>query len=275
MKTYLSHISAVFTFLLLIFCAANEVLAQTPGQIDQLVKQLGSKEWQKREQAASTLMNLPPELRSEKVMVALVKELEKQFFTGGHKYEGEGEMEYSMWLMNAIASLQDDRAFPLIVKIGAPSAILRYGDKGMLAMIDKLKDMEACGSRREAFITYLGKAIEKKDKDYVAQGEIAKKIKRVLVEALEVSRHPTIKGERSEGIARECAGVRGRAVKALGVLADSGDTEVLPIIESLSKGDPYYWVPKGKPDEESNRKYDVREEAQKVIDELKAKGIKK
>ena len=92
---------------------------------------------------------------------------------------------------------------------------------------------------------------------------------------LNESKHPDKKTAWYEYRSSDCAVVRKRTINALGYLAETGDTEVWPIIESIAKNDPYFWLPKGKKDEASNRRYDVREEARKVIDELKEKGIKK
>lgn len=268
MKTYLSHINAVFAFLLLISCIANEVLAQTPQQVDQLIKHLESKDWKKREAAASSLIGLPQELRTDKVMKALVDELERERL---RKSAEEGQAEYYSWLFDALAATRDDRVFPFFARIGSPTALIKFGDKGIPYILEKLSEKKNC-NERTAFVHYLGEALKPKEKGYVAQGAIRESIKKALLKAMNESKHPDKNIEWFEYRARECANVRIYIVRALGYFAETGDTDILPIIESLAKDDPYFAVTKKT---KQKGPYDVREEAQKILEKLKANEKKK
>ncbi len=267
----------VMLLLFVLFCVTIKAFAQSSQEIEQTIKQLQSENWLKREEAANTLAGLQPELRTDKVMNALVGELERC----GKKKKGmgEGETEYCVGLSYSVAILQDDRAFSYFVRLGDPVALLKYGDKGVKTIVEQLDRRKSC-AEKIMVVDVLGDAVNQGDgrykkKGYVAQGTVKEGVKKALIKILRESKNPDKNIEWFVYRANDCAVVRKRTAKALSYLAESGDTDVLPIIESMAKDDSYYWVPEGKPDEESNRKYDVREEAQKVIDELKAKGIKK
>jgi len=174
MKTYLGHINAVFTFLLLISCAANEVSAQSQEQIDKWIKQLESSDWRKREEASNMLSGLKPELRTDTVMNALIAEIERC----GKNMKGmeEGEAETCRALFYSVAALQDDRAFPYYVRVGSPVALVKYGDKGIKAILEQLDSWKSC-AEKIMVVDVLGDAINQgagryKKKGYIAQGPV-------------------------------------------------------------------------------------------------------
>jgi len=227
------------------------------------------------------LLALPESMKTDTVKKVLIDELEKEFdriqkgdFEKCLNCDDGGEQGYYSWLFDAVSDMKDDRAFPLFVRIGSPTALVKYGDKGVRAILEILKTKSTCNAK-SASIEALVKVLAPNKEGYVAQGAIREQTKKALMKTLEESKHPDKKIEWHEYRARECANVRIYIVRAAGYLAESEDVEILPIIESLAKNDPYYWIPGGKRDEESNRKYDVRDEAQKVLDGLKAKRLEK
>jgi|SRR3990172_2784965 len=269
----MKYLAIVFISLSVVVLQSNNVLAQSTTDIDGWIKQLQSQNWQERENAVLNLLSLPAVQKTDNVIKALIDELERENYK--KVYEGE-EGEYLSMLLKGVAAMRDDRAFPLLKKIGAPDGLIQYGDKGVVAILDNLKRKPTCNEKYYS-VRILTESLQLKKAGYVAHGTIRQKIKKDMLKMLEESKHPD-KNKNIEWYdyrARECARVRFQITRALGYFAETGDAEVLPYIESLAKHDPYYWVPKGKPDDESNRKYDVRDEAKTVIDELKAKGIKK
>jgi len=71
---------------------------------------------------------------------------------------------------------------------------------------------------------------------------------------------------------RKRASVRRNIITALGYLAETGDKEVIPIIESLAEEDPYYLdMSKKKNYAGPMKRYTVREEASKILERLKEK----
>lgn len=64
--------------------------------------------------------------------------------------------------------------------------------------------------------------------------------------------------------------------RALGYLVETGDADMLPTIKALAQEDPYLLdLSKKKDYTGPQKKYLVREEARKVLEGLKAKGIVK
>ncbi len=112
----------------------------------------------------------------------------------------------------------------------------------------------------------------------MVSGETKKKIKQELIKELNNvrNRNPEQSIPWYEIRARERADVRRNIVTALGYLAESGDKEVVPIIESLAKDDPFFLDMSRKKDYKGPvKKYLVREEAEKILEKLKADERKK
>ena len=72
--------------------------------------------------------------------------------------------------------------------------------------------------------------------------------------------------------AKERANIRGNILKGLGHLAKSGDSSVIPLIRSAAEDDPYSIDMSKKTNFKGPQKrYTVREEAQKILKEVDAK----
>jgi hypothetical protein len=262
-------------FIAAIFCIAQESFARSPQDIDHWIHQLQSRDWREREDAVSKLALLPPKLKTDQVKKALINELKNELErVESNKIEpclnsdcGEGGEEgYVNSLMETVAKMRDDRAFPLFVRIGSPTFLVEFGDKGVNAILVKLDTMTKC-SEEEASVKILADALQQKKHGYVPQGAIRQDIKKALIKTLGKSQHPQEGTEWYEKRAGECANVRFHIVRALGSLAESGDKDVIPVIKSMSEQDPYA---RGL---SNNKKYIVREEAQKILDNLGTKGL--
>lgn len=271
-------LSGMVALALIVFYASSDVMAQSSQQIDQWVQQLQSSNWRDRQVAASNLVMLPQELKNENVKAALIAELEREFdrvrkreFEKCPNCDDGGEMGYYIWLFNFVSNMRDDQAFSLFARIGVPTALVKYGDKGIVAILEKLDVATSCDERFFP-IKVLSETLQQKKEGYVAQGKIRNSIKESIIKALDKSKHPDESVEWYEKRARECANVRVQIVKALGYLAEAGDKDVLPIIKTLAEKDPYFLdLSKKKGYKGPGKKYLVREEAQKVIEKLKSR----
>ena len=136
---------------------SNTITAQSPEDIDKWVKQLKLKNWREREKAASALTRLPQEEKTANVRKALTDELAREYdvlTNRGSKErirdrgEEDGEWDYYIWLFNSLSS--DELAFPLMERIGVPEVLVKYGDKGVLAVLKKLDLSTNCNDEFES-----------------------------------------------------------------------------------------------------------------------------
>jgi len=259
-------------------CAHNYVMAQSSPQINHWVEQLQSSNWRDRQMAASSLINLPVELKTREVKSALIAELEREFeriqkreFEKCLNCDDGDEMGYYTWLFDSISNMKDDQAFALFIRIGVPTALAKYGDKGIIAILEKLDTTTSC-NEKYAPIRVLEETLKQKAEGYIAQGKVRSSIKKSMINELDKSKQPNTSVEWYEKRARECANVRVQIVRALSHLAEAGDKEVLPLIKELAENDPYFInLRKNKDDKGPEKKYLVREEAYKF---LKGSAIK-
>lgn len=187
---------------------------------------------------------------------------------------GELGEEYSSELIIALGNTQDSRAVVYLMEnLGGGTLVARnlikIGEPAIDPLIEKLHD-KLIGFRISAAYA-LGEFLKQKEEKYVAKGEIKNKIKKALINELEKDRNknPRKGIEWYEIRAKECASVRLAIVRALGYLAERGDTEVLPIIESIAKEDPYFLdLSKKKNYTGPEKRFIVREEATKVLEQL-------
>lgn len=281
----------LFLLLVLIFAICTSSEAAPPKQnhteagdhrIDRLIDQLNSSVLQDRESAAKSLLN-PVDVTNERVAKALAAELSRLYFPEKQEInkkeqsknddggEPGDEEEYAYWLMMTIASYRIDAAFPLMVKSRYADALIRYGDRGSEIISDQVRSEPTC-VKKEHFIKVLSDALGKNDFGYIAQGSARENIEKLFLQTLMNSKHPDKNTEYFYYRAQECARVRLQIVIGLGHLAEAGDSTVTPVLQSIAQNDPYYQITKKLEDvDESKRKYEVREKAQRVLLDLKGK----
>jgi len=188
---------------------------------------------------------------------------------------GEG---YLSQLIEALGNTKDPRAIPyLLGYLGSGTAVAsslyKIGEPAVAPLIQKLQ-CEIVGYRSSAAYA-LGLFLKS---ERLVRRETREMIKQALIRELDNPRNddPRKDTEWYEFRAQERANVRLNIAKALGYLAETSDKEVLPIIESLAKEDPYYLDMSKKKDYKGPQmRYLVREEAQEILNQLKEKGIQK
>lgn len=272
----------LITLALIVFCANSSVMAQSAQQIDQWTAQLNSKDWRDRQTAASSLMELPVKLRTERIRRALIAELKSEhdkiqkgtFEKCLDCEEGVGELGYADWLLDTVSNFKDDEAFSFFVQIGYTPALLKYGDRGIVAIVKKLDAATSCNARFFD-IKVLSEILKQEKGSDIAQGKIRNSIKASIIKALDKSKHPDKSVEWFDIRAKECGNVRIQIARALSYLPEAGDNEAMPIIITLAENDPYFVDLSKKKDYKGPEKiYFVRDEAQKIVDRLKIKTRK-
>jgi hypothetical protein len=254
----------------IILVIAFNAMGQNKADIEQNLKKINSANWEERADAAFWLAALPPELKTKQVKKALINELDKEFTRVSKESVESGESEYYSYLFDVVAEMKDDMAFPVFVKIGSPTALVKYGDKGIAIILNKL-DYNSC-TELSAPINTLCKVLNHQNNDIKITPETKEKVKRAIIKALNESKQPKENIEWFEIRASECAFIRQVAVRALGYLANEGERDLIPIIEDLAKNDPYYLdFSKKKNYQGERKKYLVREEAQKALEKLRRK----
>ena len=210
-----------------------------PQSVDELIKQMQSPKWQDREQAVSRLVALPEGAKTDAVKKILIDELEKEFdrIQKG-TFEGDGEQEYYSELYDEVSNMRDERALPFFIKLGSPTALAKYGDKGIPVILEKLDKTATC-SESLAYVHILAEALEKKEQGYTPVGATRQSIKKTMITALKKYKQPQENIEWYEKRARECANVRMEVVKGLGHLAETSEADVIPIIKSIAMDDPF------------------------------------
>jgi hypothetical protein len=192
------------------------------------LSQLQHPDWRKRERAAVYLTNLQPEFMNDTVRIALISELEKQFekirkgdFEPCLDCDDGGEEGYYSWLFEAIAKMRDERALPLFSRIGSPTALAYYGERGIRVVLDNLKRTGVRGA--SGTIVILSRVVDRERggfAGYVATGEVLKEIKESLIMAA--------KDSIADDLVR-VFGIRG--------LKNIGEGDVLPILEAIAMTD--------------------------------------
>ncbi len=164
--------------------------------------------------------------------------------------------------------------------LGGGTAVARslhnIGESAIDPLIKKLHD-QVVGYRSSAAYA-LGLFLKPDGGEYIAKDEIREKIKHALIKELKNPRNknPEKNIEWYEVRAEERAEVRLNIVRGLGYLAVTGDNEVIPMIKSAAEEDPYFLdMSKKKNYQGPQKRYSVREEAQKILEKLKANENKK
>lgn len=171
-----------------------------------------------------------------------------------HKKYGEGYGEYCLDLADAVIHLKDRRSLTALVGVvecgGMPKkAVVEFGEDAVAPLIDRYEKTKNY-TAKDSIIDALGKIVETKK----LSDRSRKKIKDITIKALD-SENPF---------------ARKYAVHVLGII---GDTDVIPILKSIVNSDPYTSVRGGKKGERI-KIYPVREEAEKVLKQLKVKKAK-
>ena len=210
-------------------------------------------------------------MKTDEVKKALISEMENEFDRIQKGINDEGEQEYYSWLYDEVSNMKDERALPFFLKLGSPTALAKYGDKGVFAIVENLNKISTC-SEELASVHILAEVVQQKEQGYTAQGVVRQSVKKAMLDTLKKSKQPQQNIEWYEKRARECANVRTEIVKGLGHLAETGDADVIPVIKSIAVDDPFYVdMSKMKDHKGPEKKYLVREEAQNVIQKLRKK----
>jgi len=257
---------------------------QEMEKITQWIEQLNHSDWRIRDKAVSHLNRLKKEQKTERVRKALINLLEREVTAerDGKKYittvipdpgqgKGEGFGEYIVNLLEAVANLRDARAVPILVEFMAgggqavEDALVEIGERCVDPLIEKLHK-GAAGlnlSLKAAAAKVLGRILKEKKTGYTAKGKIRVRIKQALFKALKENQHPTDASlEWYEMRVMERAWVRKNIVWALG---ESGDKDVIPVLEEISRTDPYK-----KKRKDGTIYHPVREEARKAVAKIQS-----
>lgn len=246
--------------------------AQAEIETSQSLQQLQSDDWQVRQDAAYILNQLPESMKTDQIKKALIEELEKEYIkiNSGEYYKGSGdhgnEEDYYSWLFDVVSDFVDDRAFPIFVMIGSPTALIKYGEKGLDVIIEDFEKKDCFEG--QAYIYVFNKWLKQKSESHVVSGKKQKeKIKKALLKGIDKFRDPPKVQENYEPKASMCATARINILKSLAIMAESGDQETTSKIMQIAKDDPYI-----NSKNEPEQKYIVREEANKILEKLQNKG---
>ena len=258
--------------LVLLFHPVDSAFARSSQSVAKLLNQIQSQNWQEREQAVNGLIALPEDKKTDEVKKALILELETELarIQKGGPIDA-GEEEYYSELFDLVSWLKDERALPLFIKIGSPTALIRYGDKGVPVIIENLDKATDCDHRLAA-VHVLAEVLEEPNRIYVPRGVARQSIKKALLDTLRKGEQPNQDDEWYEKHARGCFNVRHEILNGLGHLAENGDVDVVPVIKSLAENDPFFVDMSYRTDYKGPaKKYLLREEAQDVLRKLQKK----
>lgn len=247
-------------------------------KIEENYQKLHSSDFMKRYDALHFFSNLKKEKLPEKVFKTVadllkteiegIKKVNEFFAKGGvaenlpkdiDYINSEAYGMYSGYLCEIAGKSRNKSLLPLLVEYCMePKVLINFGDAAVEPVIDKLLKTDN-PMRKTNAIRVLAEMLKPKKEGYVAKGEARNRIKEVLIQATsDKDRH-----------------VRSVAVRALG---DSGDKDVIPVLEEIAKSDPFS-VEKKDPftgktitDPATGKTitlYPMREEAQKAIQRIK------
>ena len=169
--------------------------------------------------------------------------------------------QYYGYLAKTLGKSRDERALPLLVEnYPDPRVIINFGDLAVDPVICAIRPSDN-ESRRLNLVRILPYMLEEKKEAYVARGVYRSKIKQKLIEC---------------AISDNSSAVRTSAVKGLG---NSGDQDLIPVLEKIAMGDPYHVETKAvasidkdvAPGQPVSR-YPVRLAAQDALKRLREKG---
>jgi len=251
------------------------------NQIDSLLKQLDNKDWIVRSKASYSLYQCIEKLNDQKVVDsiknALIDLLAREItLIDANQFKdttpgGEGG-EYLANLAENVATFKNVRSIPTLMRFMSIMSVMKtlveFGDPVVDLILKELENSDI--QYKGTLVKALGEMVKTKDRGYVAEGKTRDKIKQALINVLEESKHPTDKTIKwYEVRAMQMAGVRVKVIIALGNL---GDEDVIPIIEKVVQEDPYFLdLSKKNNYAGPEKRYIVREEAMKVLEQLDGK----
>ncbi len=169
-------------------------------------------------------------------------------------------------LLSIMGSIQETRAIPyLTTRLGqgfAQRSMALMGEPALEVVLELWDKSGKASSWKEDYswgvVGVLYEMVKEKEdeEDYKPKGESRKKIKKILIKAL----------NNKDGVTRIVA------VRGLGEMASQGDTDVIPLIKKTAKEDPYFKDFSKDPHFRLKKRYIVREEAEKVLEKLKKEG---
>ena len=257
----------VFTILVSFMGAA---FAQTDRKVQEAISCLESSNWKYRYKGIllfnSNLELLDDKEAKEAIIKLLVKEGEHIDLKGGgiwgdeivtdaDKDEdiGEGQANYLYELSKIAVKLKDIRVIRPLLKAGFIEKVSVFGSD---AIEDVLQELETENiTRQNRAIVALTNIITGKSGGNIPNQDAKNKVKKRVLEKIDNKF------------------LKMSVVYFLGELAFCGDKDVVQIIEKIAKEDPYSQDFGKKPNYTGPKiRYPVREEAEKILEQLKKEG---
>jgi hypothetical protein len=215
-------------------------------------------------------------IKDQIISLAEVDQKKEEYLSAGEA----GEL-YISQLTKALGNTHDPRAVPYLMKffgggMGVDLSLVKIGNAAIDPLLLKLSD-DSPGYRSSAALA-LSLFLKPNQQGSAAKGEEKDRIKEALIKEWRNPRNqnPERGIQWYEIRAQELASVRQNILRSLGYLAETGDKDVIPIIESIAKDDPYYLDMSKKKDYTGpEKRYTVREEAKKILERLKTIEPKK
>ena len=260
-----------FLFLHCVFNAGSVIgdeLNYSEADIERYYTKIKSADFEERNEAVNSFINLKPEKYNEEMIVEIKSlfiremnmedEVYKFFTTGGTTdtlptsmtyQNSEAYGLYRVNLCHLAGMIGDKKLLPLLVKKCLRSdVLLDFGDDAVQLILDGFSNTSN-PIRKMTTISVLGEMVKPKKKGYVAKGKNRTKIKNALIKATnDENKH-----------------VRTVSVRALG---NSGDKDVISVLEKVAREDKYKVKKKDKLGKEIEEIYPVREEAKKALEKL-------
>ena len=271
----MKHIlTLTFLNFVILFPSSNvmaEKIAQEKSKDNNILAMLSSEDIFERYEAI-TLINKNPSIISppiiEKLLYLIEKEMNTHESSSIQEFQEDG---YGWDLCTALIKSNDTRAIPYLIA-RFDFRVATFGESSVAPLIEKLHDNNR-GFRSFAART-IGEYIQKKSENNTLKEETKVIFKKELIKELDHERNkdPSRDIERYKRKARGLATVRQFILKALGMIAALGDSDVILHIKKAAQKDSSYWDMSEKKNYSGpKRRYRVREKAQKILDEL---GVK-
>jgi len=232
-----------------------------------LLSQLKSSNCRERYIAVMKFAEIPSAFSEEQVKIALIQTLEReepwlsdfklQSTNCKELFDTEDLGLYEMILFDTVASLKDQRAVAIFERLKGYQWLARLGQ---IDIVLKGFEENNYGIKGLVLKAINEEILSNNEKWQDLSSDKRDKIKETLIKATKEDSDPT-------------GSTKILAVRGLGLIANYGDSNVVTIIQKVSKEDSFYQDFSKKPDYSGPKnRYPVREEAQKVLDQLKAEG---
>jgi len=259
----------LFILLLLIGNTSLSLAQSQKDDVDTWLSQIKSNNWRERSSASFKLYNLPKDLQTDGIKTALINE----FISEYHRFrdgtaekcisEENCEDNYYSWLYDIVSDMKDDRAFPVFMEIGSPTALAKYGEKGIEVIANNLNNVDC--NYGLIHVKSIKHFIEENEHSGKISKQLEKSIKRSLLSSFKTMNNPSKVDKTYKYRARECARVRIQVIKTLDYYVRDGDTEVIESLKGVADKDRYYHG-LGFEGKQSEKRYMVREEATKILE---------